>query len=131
MNKFLVFLVAAFALTASSVSACHCVDNDTPYVLPNWGDDGLLGGTSTGWADTLLPEGCTGVQGDYTCNDMCIPGTNTLREFYCSGDTSTTYIHWNDYENSAACGYEVPEFGVIAGAVALVGALGVFLYRRK
>ena len=26
---------------------------------------------------------------------------------------------------------EVPEFGVIAGAVALVGALGIFMYRRK
>jgi len=26
---------------------------------------------------------------------------------------------------------QVPEFGVIAGAVALVGALGIFIYRRK
>jgi len=26
---------------------------------------------------------------------------------------------------------EVPEFGVIAGAVALVGALGIFVFRRK
>jgi parallel beta-helix repeat protein len=26
---------------------------------------------------------------------------------------------------------EVPEFGVVAGAVALIGALGIFLYRRK
>jgi hypothetical protein len=42
-----------------------------------------------------------------------------------------TVIFSKNYENSKECIPQTPEFGVVAGAVALVGALGIFLYRRK
>ena len=64
-----------------------------------------------------------------------------------AGGTSGTVYGWTEYKlkkdnttqeithdisHVTFCGNnEVPEFGVVAGAVALVGALGIFLYRRK
>jgi len=33
--------------------------------------------------------------------------------------------------NTSIVNVQIPEFGVLAGAAALVGALGIFLYRRK
>jgi hypothetical protein len=33
--------------------------------------------------------------------------------------------------NTGIINVSIPEFGVVAGAVALVGALGIFVYRRK
>ena len=33
--------------------------------------------------------------------------------------------------NTSIINVSIPEFGVIAGCVALVGALGIFIYRRK
>jgi LPXTG-motif cell wall-anchored protein len=49
-----------------------------------------------------------------------------------SGGTPATNPAGIVFAGSASCdNNEVPEFGVIAGAIALVGALGIFLYRRK
>jgi hypothetical protein len=44
---------------------------------------------------------------------------------YGGGDVYSINICGNSHEN------EVPEFGLIAGGVALIGALGVFLFMRK
>jgi hypothetical protein len=33
--------------------------------------------------------------------------------------------------NTGIINVSIPEFGVIAGAIALIGALGIFVYRRK
>jgi len=44
---------------------------------------------------------------------------------------SETVIFLKNYENSKPCIPETPEFGVIAGGIALIGALGIFLYKRK
>jgi hypothetical protein len=83
-----------------------------------------------------------------TCEDfnaICVPKDNrNLRWF-----SLTNFNHNHDDENHkgvCACdkGYSfdkekkacvpdnnVPEFGVLAGAVALIGALGIFIYKRK
>jgi hypothetical protein len=53
-------------------------------------------------------------------------------EFKFNDKKNTTEEITHDISHVTFCGNnEVPEFGVVAGAVALVGALGVFLYRRK
>jgi hypothetical protein len=135
MKRILAFL-ALLVMMASSVYACHCTDTDQtkPASAPyTWGDNGALGGTARYYLSGTagVPEGCTGTYGNYVCNDICLKDTFTLREFYCSGSKDTNYIYWHDYADNEACGYQVPEFGVVAGAVALVGALGIFMYRRK
>ncbi|GIU70296.1 MAG: hypothetical protein KatS3mg002_1532 [Candidatus Woesearchaeota archaeon] len=148
MKKLLLFIIMIFALSFS-VNAWHCVDTDQvkpPKINGTygfWGDNGLLGGTSSGYLDlnTPLPEGCTGTKvtsrGNYyyknvTCNDRC--DGYTLIEYYC-GDRPNhpgeTVMFWNFYENSEECGYEVPEFSALAGLVAVIGALGVFVFVRK
>jgi hypothetical protein len=148
MKKLLLMVIMVFAL-AFSVSAWHCVDSDTSQpikvngVYGPWGDDGFLGGTSTGYLDrdVPLPDGCTGTKhwsnGHYyyssvVCDDTC-DGT-TLIEYYCDDrprHNGETVMFWNTYENSEECGYEVPEFGVVAAGVAMIGALGIFLFKRK
>lgn len=54
---------------------------------------------------------------------------------YDGGTSGTVYSSdvGHDISHITFCGSneEVPEFGVIAGAIALVGALGIFMYRRK
>jgi len=42
-----------------------------------------------------------------------------------------TVIFSKNYEDSTQCIPQTPEFGVMAGGVALIGALGIFLYKRK
>jgi hypothetical protein len=133
----------------------------TKYPYGTWGDNGLLNGTTVGWsADGKAPAGCTGTQGNFACADRC-DGT-TLVEYYCGDRPSeqvcdrwnydrnhhkTTCKSWKttsfagetvifskDYTNSAQCGghNEVPEFGVVAGAIALIGAAGiVLLFKRQ
>jgi hypothetical protein len=127
----LIVLVAIIAL--NSVAAWHCTDTDANQPVSAsvaWGDNALLGGTSEGWGESnVAPAGCTGTQGQYVCNDRC-DGT-TLVEYYCgpwSGDG--TIIHMHSYENSTQCN-QVPEFGVVAAIVAIVGAIGIIVYRRK
>ena len=131
MKKMLVFLIVAIAAIGMA-SAWHCTDTDASQPSANvaWGDNALLGGTTSGWGESnVAPAGCTGTQGQYVCNDRC-DGT-TLVEYYCgpwSGDG--TIIHMHSYENSTQCN-QVPEFGVIAGAIALVGAIAGFVIIRK
>ena len=144
MNKtpitILTSLFLVFALSAM-VSAWHCTDTDQAKPAANqsglygtWGDNGQLGGVSRFWLETgPVPAGCTGTQGDYTCTDFC-DGT-TLREFYCGdrvNDPWYTVILYHDYVNSTQCGYTVPEFGVVAGGIALIGAIaGIAIIRKR
>jgi hypothetical protein len=51
-------------------------------------------------------------------------------EVYTTAPVGNQKIFSKFYQNSTECN-QVPEFGVIADAVALVGALGIFVYRRK
>ncbi|MGV8151316.1 MAG: hypothetical protein ACP5NV_06335 [Candidatus Woesearchaeota archaeon] len=149
MKKLIVVVLMIFAL-AFSVSAWHCADTDEdqpPMVnwqYGEWGDDGLLGGTSNGYLDknVQLPEGCTGTkimltQGkfyykDVVCEDRC-DGT-TLIEYYCDDRprfATETIIKWDTYQDSNECGEEVPEFGMLAAGAAVIGALAIFAFIRK
>lgn len=71
----------------------------------------------------------------YDLSSFLTSGVNTLTiestNLPLGGGTPTTNPAGIVFVGSASCDNEVPEFGVIAGAVALVGALGIFLYRRK
>lgn len=142
-----------FILSLSFVSAWHCADTDeaTPYpvrgLFGSWGDDGFLGGTSTGFLDknVELPDGCTGTKvwlnnkhtkfyyKDVVCQDTC--DGSTLVEYYCDdrpGYKGETVMYWNEYADSAECGYnEVPEFGTVAAGLAIIGALGIFAFTRR
>jgi len=150
------FSVSAWHCTDTDAKVVPTWSNTNHY--GTWGDNGFLNGTTLGWGETdTAPAGCTGTQGNYVCPDRC-DGT-TLVEYYC-GDrqptqvcdkwnydsnhhkttckTYTTENHWGEtiifskeYKNSDQCIPETPEFGVVAGSLALVGALGIFLYRRK
>jgi len=149
MKKILLIFVMMFAL-AFSVSAWHCADTDQAQpqlvngVFGPWGDNGLLGGTSTGFLnkDVALPDGCTGTKvlktgyfyyKNVVCQDKC-DGT-TLVEYYCDdrpGVLGDEVMFWNKYDDSTECGYEeVPEFGLVAAGLAMIGALGIFAFTRK
>jgi hypothetical protein len=149
MKKLLLIFVMMFAL-AFSVSAWHCADTDQAQpvkingVFGQWGDDGFLGGTSTGYLnkDVPLPDGCTGTKvllsrghfyyKNIVCQDAC-DGT-TLVEYYCDdrpGYNGETVMFWNYYRDSDECGNEVPEFGVVAAGIAMIGALTIFIVRRR
>lgn len=82
----------------------------------------------------------------YDISSSLRPGSNTIFINAVNGNPETNPagivyrvdITYDSYScggrvtlNSEVLDSEVPEFGVIAGAVALVGALGIFLYRRK
>ncbi|MEM4260754.1 MAG: hypothetical protein QXG00_05950 [Candidatus Woesearchaeota archaeon] len=136
-----VFSLVFLAFTVSA-SAWYCVDSDQNQPLWNrtshrygpWGDDGFIGGNSTGWMNTdTPPEGCTRTgYFQAKCSDVCI-GTR-LREFYCSDKPNSpwhTVIFWHDYENSDQC-YQVPEFGTIAAGLGIIGSIaGVIIIRRR
>jgi hypothetical protein len=146
MNKLFVLLIVIILLSASNVNAWYCEDTDESTPLPyngfygEWGDNALLEGTSEGWLNKWenLPNGCTGkwsyskkAYKSVKCNDYC--AGYDLVEFYCDdrpGYSGDTVIFSRIHADSIECGYEVPEFGVVAAAVALVGALGVFVYKR-
>jgi hypothetical protein len=140
MKKTLFVTLLALIILSFSVSAWHCTDTDASKpakvgnIYPPWGDNQLLNGTTAGWGATnTAPLGCTGTQGNYVCKDKC-DGT-TLIEYSCIarvGHGSETIITFKNYENSVQCGYEeVPEFGVVAGAIALIAGLGIIAYKRK
>jgi hypothetical protein len=66
------------------------------------------------------------------------PGANVYNYTNSFGDTGLVAPLNNggqvpDLSHATFCWDDntIPEFGVIAGAVALVGALGIFLFRRK
>ena len=142
-------IIMIFALSFS-VTAWHCVDTDEtkpPFINGSygpWGDNGLLGGNSSGYLDwnVPLPDGCTGTRIDkngkfyyknVVCPDSC--SEFTLIEFYCDdmpGEYKSTIIKWKYYENSGECGYEeVPEFGLIGATLVIAGALGFLIFRKK
>ena len=104
MNKSIIILFLAAVMLTVSVSAWHCSDTDatTPVAVNNifgtWGDNGLLNGTTIGWADSTPPIGCTGTQGNYNCVDKC-DGT-TLIEYYC-GDRPATITTSQDCHKEA------------------------------
>lgn len=89
--------------------------------------------STTEFTDTL---------GNYiaSLNDpTCIPGStafvtatkNGVGTGHNSGVVCTAGVNGDCDINVAFVDVQIPEFGVIAGAVALVGALGIFIYRRK
>jgi hypothetical protein len=141
MNRLLIIFLA-FMIAISSANAWHCIDTDIKKPAWNtvtksfgpWGDDVALGGNTTGWlnAGVIKPEGCRGIQGNIKCNDFC--KNTTLIEFSCTDRPNfakETIITWVSHENSEACGYEIPEFGTIAGALAVIGAISVIMLTRK
>lgn len=71
------------------------------------------------------------------CNKVVKQVCTTKYKNVCTTKTKTTnhlgetIIFRKEYTNSDQCIPQTPEFGVVAGGVALVGALGIFLYRRK
>jgi len=139
MKKTVFISILALLVLTFSVSAWHCTDTDQAvpkpvnYLYGTWGDNGLLGGTTLGWTDNgNAPAGCTGTQGNYVCQDQC--NGNTLVEYYCGdrpSNPSETVIFSKNYKDSTQCIPQTPEFGVIAGGVALIGALGIFVFLRK
>jgi hypothetical protein len=70
-------------------------------------------------------------------NPSCKPGdtayvTATAYDVTKSGVVCDSVLdHINCHIDIALVDVTIPEFGVIAGAAALVGALGIFIYRRK
>ena len=138
-------LVLVLALAIPSVTAWHCVDTDeakpawnsSSRTYGSWGDNALLGGTTSGWHEwqTNLPQGCTFTASNQaSCEDVCIGAT--LREFVCDDRESVvgeTIIEYREYTDSSECsGEEVPEFGTVATGLAILGAAaGIFLMRRK
>ena len=96
-----------------------------------------------------------GADVDVTCNDVTESAvTNALGDYYVEFDEGVCYFEdpvsatatkgeASGSEDGVMCDAEecfipiaivditIPEFGLIAGAVALVGALGIFIYRRK
>lgn len=150
--KIIAFFIL-FILSLSFVSAWHCADTDEAKppkvngVFGSWGDNGLLGGTSTGYLDknVQLPEDCTGTKiwldktqtnfyyKNVVCQDKC-DGT-TLIEYYCDdrpGHKGETVMYWNAYTDSTECGYEeVPEFGTVTAVIAMIGAVAIFAFTRR
>jgi hypothetical protein len=66
---------------------------------------------------------------------QCAVGDNVLVEAEknsADGSNTGTVSHTGTcLVNTSIINVSIPEFGVIAGSVALVGALGIFIYRRK
>jgi hypothetical protein len=139
MNKImgLVLGVFVFALLAGMVSAAPMT---------------VVYGEVTDASDNPVDAG---VQVDVTCTHNTVDTTktvytNSVGKYYASfgstecdvGDTAVAHTEGADDESGTVTGQvcrigtlkldlQIPEFGVIAGAVALVGALGIFIYRRK
>ena len=72
----------------------------------------------------------------YDLSSLLQAGTNTLTitatNMPQAGGTPASNPAGIVFAGSASCdNNEVPEFGVVAGTVALIGALGIFLYKRK
>lgn len=72
----------------------------------------------------------------YDLSTLLQAGTNTLTIISTNmpqaGGTPDSNPAGIVFAGSADCSDNtVPEFGVVAGAVALIGALGIFIYRRK
>jgi hypothetical protein len=144
----IMFLALAFSASATiSNNNCyinkvnvHAVDSDNNdlqgvVVAPEW----KFG--SSGWNDYYPKEGTTDSNGYAAHNFWVAAVGKTLQVNYATLD-GYTCTSGQDTRITAVCGTNtlttvctpdnvVPEFGVVAGAVALVGALGIFMYRRK
>jgi len=119
MNKKLMLVVMAL-LTMSFVSAWHCVD---------YNEDG----NAVGWLEVgPVPDGCVATDSwwnPYVCTDGQVDDC-TYREFSCidrEGHQGETVI---SYEDSNTC-QDVPEFGTLGAGIALLGAGGFMLRKRK
>jgi hypothetical protein len=138
LSKIGIFALVFVALSLSA-SAWHCTDTDQTQPSWNghgygpWGDNGLLGGNTSGWLNSgPLPQGCTGSWDNAKCSDFC--SGKTLTEFYCNdrpGHPGETIIVAHNYEQSTQCGsHEVPEFTTI-GAIVLLAGIGLFVYIKR
>ena len=147
MKKYIMFALLFLALVFSASATCignvkvHAVDNDGKdlsgvLVAPEW----KL--SFTGWNDFFPKEKTTDSNG--LANDCLWIAVNheTLQVNYATLDGYTcthgedTRITADDGQNvlETVCtpdNHQVPEFGVVAGILAAVGALAVFVVSRK
>jgi hypothetical protein len=145
MNKMLVFVVLFVALAVSVSATCvgnvqvHAVDNDGKdlsgvNVAPEWKFD------QTGWNDYFPKEKTTddnGLAGDclwLAVNHETIEvNYATIDGYTCTRGEDTQIVAENDgnvLQTVCTPDNQVPEFGVIAALVAVVGAIGIVVVRR-
>jgi hypothetical protein len=148
MNKILIFAVLFVAL-AVSVSAETCAGNVKVHTVDQDGKDlsGVLVAPEwkfasvTGWNDYFPKEKTTDANGLASDCLWLAVDDETLQVNYATIDGYTctqkedTRITadkgMNTLEVVCTADNEVPEFGVIAGALALIGAVAVFAFKRK
>jgi hypothetical protein len=120
---------------------------------------GMVSALPTAISGTVVDASNVAVNGAsvaVTCTHLAVPTTKTVttnslgvyNAYFSStecnsGDTAVAHtdgaadntgkvdFNKNCRINTLKLNLQIPEFGVIAGAVALVGALGIFVYRRK
>lgn len=129
--------VLLFLLMAGMVSATDiCVSKGFDYTLSVWNYTDVYTETYNNGSIVTVEGNARALNwtsDTYVDAAVYKSGTRTYTtDGGYSGKIPKTTLS-NDIVYVAFCGNEVsvPEFGVLAGMAALVGALGVFLYRRK
>jgi len=119
----------------TTTNSCGDPQNVNHYMI---GDTVYINGAGFG-ASTEYPwlvEGISGcdakatvMSGNHITNS---DGTFCFAAYIVQNDDCGEYrADFNGKKDQYRIDGTIPEFGVLAGAVALVGALGIFLYRRK
>jgi hypothetical protein len=142
MIALLAFSAVAVSATAVSTVRVHAVDTDGNnltgvVVAPEWK------GTFFGWNDFVPKEKTTGSDGMASASSWVIfPGKKiqvnyaTLENYTCTRGAETQLVSQSGVNTlTTVCipdaDPEVPEFGVIAAGLALVGAMGMIFVSRK
>jgi hypothetical protein len=147
MNNKLFLILAVFLITISSVSAT-CFGNVEVHVVDNNGADlsGVVVAPEVkysigGWNDAVPKTDVTNFEGiARECSWIVFSGAKlqinyaTLEGYTCTSklDTRITATSGKNMLN-VICNptNEVPEFGVVAGSLALLAGIGIVAFRRK
>jgi len=144
--KLFIFGVFLFVLMSANVSAIHMAKVQVHAVDQDGNDlEGVVVAPEfkyprTGWNDFFPKEKTTDSTGIASSDYWSIfPGALAQANYaYKDGYTCTsgavtqitTVCGLNTIEVECTSN-EIPEFGVLAAGIAIVGALGVFLYKRQ
>jgi hypothetical protein len=116
--------------------------NDNVLGSHTWYGKGVVGGLYQSYiaADPTSYTELSSDKGYFNLDFEAFPGNIEyskvrvyVMDYTCIGNNYVVFdkLSLNTHSNSHPPKEEVPEFGTIAGVLALLGAVGIFLYRRK
>jgi hypothetical protein len=128
MKKIITFLFLAIALTAFAAA-----EDWIPCTETDGGNDYPVKGTTTG---SHFSQGTYWTMSE---TDYCSDYQNYMVEYYCDSENfnpeefrkEEVWCEFGCEEGACMPEPEVPEFGLIAGCIAFIGAIGAFFALRK